>query len=579
MTVPVQNIAPGALESAWREELQRLADRQAIAKIWSKQASLWKSDAAHARVILNRLGWIPVVEAMRPEVDVLHRFARSVREAGMRHVVLLGMGGSSLAPEVFSLLFPPADLSFHVLDSTDPASLLAVESAVDLKHTLFIVASKSGRTIETLSQFHYFRTRLEAAGVASPGPHFTAITDASSYLERLAIEYKFRRAFLNPADIGGRYSALSYFGLVPAAVCGVPVAVVLNSAVQMRDACAPQAPAKLNPALALGALMGVAAQQGADRLFLLATPSLVPLANWIEQLVAESTGKEGTGVIPVAGEVPGAPEAFDRGVIVLLALEGEERREQEAFAAVMSKRGAPVVRIVLTRREELGAAFFHWELATAVAGAVLGINPFDEPNVQEAKDITARLLDTLEKTGKMAEGVRVAASDGLEVFAPSAQAGRLPKEDPARVLQVVLNELAGEDDYVALLAFLDRSPRNVERVEALRQLVRDSTRRATLAGFGPRYLHSIGQLYKGGPPSGVFLEITAADAEDVPVPGAQYTFGQLKMAQALGDMEALAAHGKTVVRVHFTQGAEAGLHELHTVLEKALASKGAARAD
>lgn len=572
MSIPAQKIHPGRLEGAYREELNRLARLGAVEKIWSKQAELWKTDAAHAGVIRNRLGWLDVLEPMRSEVEALHRSARDARSAGLGDVVLLGMGGSSLAPEVFALTFArPAGPRFFVLDSTDPASVLAVQRAVDLRRTLFVVASKSGKTIETLSQFHYFRQRLEAAGGTNSGANFIAITDADSYLDQLAAECSFRRVFRNPADIGGRYSALSYFGLVPAALCGVPVAAVLDAALEMREACAPAAPPETNPALALGALMGVAARTGADKLFLLATPALAPLGNWIEQLVAESTGKEGKGIIPIAGEVPGPPDVFgEDGVVALLALAGEERRALDELVAALAARGMPVVDICLDAREQLGAEFFKWELATAVAGAVLQINPFDEPNVQESKDLTARILEDFQRTAAMPVGRPSVTGDAVELYAAEEVASRLAAPRIADSLRRFLDGRQ-RGDYLALLAFVDRSPTNEQRLQAIRVLLRDLLKMPVLLGFGPRYLHSIGQLYKGGPPAGMFVEITAADARDLPVPGARYTFGQLKFAQALGDLQALARRGKPAIRLHLVAGVDAGLAALRRLFEEALA--------
>jgi len=571
MSIAQQTIRPGRLESAYREELNRLTRDGAIEKIWAKQPEVWKSDAAHAKVIRNRLGWLEVMAPMRGDVEALHAFASDARKAGFADVVLLGMGGSSLAPEVFSLTFPrPAGSRFFVLDSTDPASVLAAERAVDLRRTLFIVASKSGKTVETLSQFHYFRSRLEAAGVSRAGANFIAITDAGSYLDQLASENNFRHTFRNPADIGGRYSALSYFGLVPAALCGVSIAAVLDSALEMSQACGSTAPAENNSALELGALLGAAAREGADKVLLLATASLAPLGNWIEQLVAESTGKEGKGIIPVAGEVPGPAEVFgEESVIVILSLAGEERAALHEVAAAAAAHGIPVVNIQLGEREQLGGEFFKWELATAVAGVVLQVNPFDEPNVQEAKDLTARVLDEFQRTGAMPLGRPHSSHDGVELFIGEVFAGRLAAPQAAESLRHFLAGRRGSD-YLALLAFLDRSPANEQRLQQICVLLRDHLKMPVLLGFGPRYLHSIGQLYKGGPASGMFVEITVADSEDVPVPGAAYTFGQLKLAQALGDLQALERHGKPAIRLHLARGAELGLAALRQLFEEAL---------
>lgn len=569
--MPVQHIHVGALGDAWRAEVERLAAAHTIERIWAKKPEVWKKEPEHKRVIANRLGWLDSIALMQKAVGQIAAFAREVRSAGYRDIILLGMGGSSLAPDVFSLTFPASGPGrFYVLDSTDPASVLGVERAVDLRTTLFVVASKSGKTIETLSQFEYFLRRVEAAGVAPPGKNFVAITDAKSQLEFQAERNKFRRTFLNPADIGGRYSALSYFGLVPAALWGVELIALLESAAAMSDACGPGATPPSNPALTLGALMGIAAQQGRDKLFLIAEPALASLGNWIEQLVAESTGKEGKGVIPVAGEQPGAPEIFDGGMVALLGLEGHERGAFDAFAKQLEARGTPVVDIRLRGRDEIGGEFFKWEVATAVAGVTLGINPFDEPNVQESKDNTARILQWFQSHGKMPISEPRLAQNGIELHADGPARNRVFEKSLAGVLRTFFAD-RDPRDYLAFLAYIDRNAANTAKLEAMRRVLRDYLKMPVLLGFGPRLLHSIGQLYKGGPPHGMFLQITAADAEDVPVPTQPFTFGQLKMAQALGDLESLATRHKPALRLHLTQGAAAGLEQLQQIISDASA--------
>ncbi len=569
--MPVQHIHVGALGDAWRAEVERLAAAQTIEHIWAKKPKVWKKEPEHKRVIANRLGWLDSIAPMQKAVGQIAAFAREVRSAGYRDIVLLGMGGSSLAPEVFSLTFPASGPGrFYVLDSTDPASVLSLERVVDLRTTLFVVASKSGKTIETLSQFEYFLRRVKGAGVSPPGKNFIAITDKNSQLEIQAERNKFRRTFLNPADIGGRYSALSYFGLVPAALWGVDLIALLESAAAMSEACGPGATPPSNPALTLGALMGIAAQQGRDKLFLIAEPALASLGNWIEQLVAESTGKEGKGVIPVAGEQPGTPEIFDGGMVALLGLEGHERTAFEAFAKQLEARSTPVVDIRLRGRDEIGGEFFKWEVGTAVAGATLGINPFDEPNVQESKDNTARILKWFQSNGKMPISEPRLAQNGIELHADGPARNRVFEKSLAGVLRTFFAD-RDPRDYLAFLAYIDRSAANTAKLEAMRRALRDHLKMPVLLGFGPRLLHSIGQLYKGGPPHGMFLQITAADAEDVPVPTQPFTFGQLKTAQALGDLESLVTRHKPALRLHLTQGAAAGLEQLQQIISDAAA--------
>ena len=438
-----------------------------------------------------------------------------------------------------------------------------------------MVASKSGKTIETLSQFFYFQSRLQqAGGVRPPGQNFIAITDAGSYLDGLATEQNFLHIFRNPADIGGRYSALSYFGLVPAALWGVDLAAVLDSAIAMRAACGPQASAAGNPALELGALMGAAAGQKHDKLVLLSTPRLTPLGNWIEQLVAESTGKEGKGMVPVAGGASPPVEVLAQGcVTVALELEGEKDAALEAKIAkgARSERGAPVVEIRMAGPVALGAEFFKWEAATAVAGAALGIDPFDEPNVQESKDNTARILEEFQSSGKMPLGTPRLTESGVALYADGAVRNSISTLHLGDALRSFFAERK-PDDYLALLAYVERDAANGAELDALRALLSERLRLPVLLGYGPRYMHSIGQLYKGGPPSGLFLVITSEKSADVPIPGAKYTFGQLEMAQALGDLQSLAGRHKPALRLHLTQGAPAGLAQLRKVVEQALAA-------
>lgn len=563
--IPSQQIFPGRLEAAYRATLHRLAAESVLARIWEGKAEVWKEAPEHVRVIRNRLGWLTAPVRMQAEAASLERFATSVWESGARQFVLLGMGGSSLAAEVFARTFPGrTGAHFIVLDSTDPEMILRVERSLAWLQTLFVVASKSGTTVETLAQFRYFFSRLQAAGAAPAGAHFVAITDPGSPLERLAEEHRFRSIFRNDPTIGGRYSALSYFGLVPAALWGVPLSAVLESAVAMRAACAPERASVSNPAFSLGALLGTAARHGADKLVLLTTPALASLADWIEQLVAESTGKEGRGIVPVAGEVPGPVERFAQdAVVACLGIEADDSRELEAFAEQLAGHGVPLLKIRLQRPEELGAEFFRWELATAVAGAVLGVNPFDEPNVQESKDNTARILRS-----HSPEPEPVFTDSSIAVFAEAQLAARIAGQRLSDALRALLAD-PEPGGYLAVLAFLARTAEYETALRTLRRRFRAALPMAVLAGFGPRYLHSIGQLFKGGPPQGRFLMLTTEHSEDALIPEAGYSFAQLELAQALGDFEALARRGRPVLRLHFRQGAEAGLSVLQAAVNAA----------
>jgi glucose-6-phosphate isomerase len=565
-----QRILPGRLAPAFEAELGRLRAQQAIARLWNREPGLWKEDAASTASIANRLGWLSVVDQMRSEAADIKAFADEVLAAGLRNIVLLGMGGSSLAPEVFSLLFPPSrGRRFFVLDTTDPESLRAIQQQIEPDRTLFIVASKSGSTIETLSQFQYFLGRMQTAGIASAGAHFIAITDPGSRLEILALEHGFRRVFRNPADIGGRYSALSFFGLVPAALWGVDIDAILDSASELTMASGPQAPLESNPALRLAALLGAAASQGCDKLFLLSTRKVEPLGNWIEQLVAESTGKEGRGVVPVVAGSATPIELLENGAVTIaLTLDGVDDAGLERTIAELEERGAPVAEIRMAAPTDLGAEFFRWEVATVLTGVSLSINPFDEPNVQESKDATSQLLGDLAARGGMPQGVLAATESRVQCFVPPG----VPVASPPSISDALAGFLSArrKGDYLALLAYVARDAENADELELLRARLAQRLQMPVLLGYGPRYLHSIGQLYKGGPASGLFVIITSRKEQDLAIPGAAYTFAELQMAQALGDMQRLQLHNRPALRLHLDQGARAGLAAIHPVFDRAI---------
>ncbi len=520
-------------------DLQR---REVVARIWKKDHTVWNPDPAE---ITDRLGWLNVTEAMSEQVPVLEAFAQEIRDAGFRHVVLLGMGGSSLGPEVLRQAFGKRDgyPQLIVMDSTVPAWVQAVTDAIDPEHTLFLVSSKSGSTVETLSGYRYFRGVVEhAVGPERAGGSFVAITDARTPLERLAQEDAFRRVFLNPGDIGGRYSLLSYFGLVPAALTGVDIGALLDRADRMREGCVPFVPAHDNPGAWLGAVLATLAARGRDKLTLVASPSIGGFGLWVEQLIAESTGKDGKGIVPVAGEPLGTPVSYgDDRLFVYLRLEGDDNTAADKALADLEAAGQSLVRLDLTDRLDLGAEFFRWEMATAVAGALLGIHPFNQPNVQGAKDRT--------------EGV-------LQEY---RSAGRLPQVKAPDSLKALLSQ-AGPGRYLAIMAYLHQTPEIDEALAELRRAVMEKHHIATTVGYGPRFLHSTGQLHKGGPDSGLFLQITDDHPGDLPVPGEPYTFGILADAQALGDLQVLQTLGRPSARVRLGGAGVAGVRKLTEAL-------------
>ena len=521
--------------------------REVVERIWRKDHILWKQNPTE---ITDRLGWLTISDVMCDQVPVLEAFAKEVKDAGFRYVVLLGMGGSSLGPEMVrqALRTGPRGEAFGntsgypeliVLDSTVPAWVQAVADAIDPARTLFLVSSKSGGTIESLSLYKHFRALVERArGEAKAGESFVAITDRGTSLERLAREQEFRRVFLNPADIGGRYSVLSYFGLVPAALMGVDITALLDRADCMREGCASCVAAQDNPGAWLGAVMGVLALEGHDKLILVTSPSVGSFGLWVEQLIAESTGKEGNGIIPVAGEPLVAPDYYgDDRLFVYLRLEGDDNAATDAAMERIESSGRPVVRLEMRDRYDLGAEFFRWEFATAVAGAILGVNPFDQPNVQAAKDLTDSVLKGYQASG------------------------RLPQMEARNSLKGMLVE-ARPGDYLAIMAYLRQTPDMDEALAHLRQGVMARYRIATTLGFGPRFLHSTGQLHKGGPAKGLYLQITAGHDKDMDIPGEPYTFGVLADAQALGDLQALQGLGWPAVRIHLGPDGEAEIREL-----------------
>ncbi len=555
--------------------LRALAEARFGRRLHARDTALWTDDEETARAISNRLGWLDAVATFGGRIGELQAFAREVKDAGLTHVVLLGMGGSSLWPEVASRVFGPADgwPDLHVLDSTDPEAVRASEEAVDLERTLFVVSSKSGTTTETLSFYRHFFSRLgerlpgatSGSGGGSVGERFVAITDPGSPLVQEAREHGFRRVFENPPDFGGRYSALSDFGLVPMALLGLDLEEILERTARQAASCSGAVPPGRNPGLHLGTVLGLHARAGRDKVTFVIDPPVAPFAYWVEQLLAESTGKEGRGLVPVEGEPLGTPEDYgsDR-VFVALELSGVDDPERRGRLQALQDAGHPVVRIALDDRLDLGAEIFRWEVATATAGAILGVNPFDEPNVTESKENTRELLAAWRERGSFDEPAAAAEAGEVAVWtgggADGAGAGG---EAPAAVIAALLAS-ARAGDYVALLPYFRRTPERHRSLETLRRAVRDRYRVATTLGYGPRYLHSTGQLHKGGPDTGVYLIFTAGSGgDDISIPdsgsgsgsgsdGAErgYGFATLLRAQALGDFRSLAEHGRRVVRIH-----------------------------
>jgi len=547
--------------------------RKNVQRLWARDASLWTGADEG-----QWLGWLGIVEEQLAQCPILENFAQAVRTAGFRHVLVLGMGGSSLCPEVLTRSFgqQPGFPHLHVLDSTDPAQVVTFESRIDLANTLFIVASKSGSTLEPNIFKQYFFAQVQrAVGTQEAGKRFVAITDPGSKMHQVAESDGFRRIFFGVPSIGGRYSALSSFGMVPAAVMGVDVRRFLARTAEMIHVCGGETPVADNPGAVLGTILGVSAKAGRDKMTIIASPRIAALGAWLEQLIAESTGKDGKGIIPVDREPLGSPAVYgtDR-VFVYVRFASVPDAAQEETVAALERAGQPVVRIVVDDLYDLGQEFFRWEIATAVAGAILGINPFNQPDVEASKVETRQLTMAYEQTGTLPAETPMYEEQGIALFTDEKNAAALRASilgTPSLVsyLRSHLQRIQS-GDYCAFLAYLDMNERYVALLQTMRQLIRDHKKVATCVGFGPRFLHSTGQAYKGGPNSGVFLQITCDDAIELPVPGQQYTFGIVKAAQARGDFQVLVDRQRQALRVHLGKDVHTGLATLRTAFAEAL---------
>ncbi len=546
--VDVQRLTLGAYQARVEARVQAWQAANFCRRLWNKDPTLWVSEPAPD--LVDRMGWLSLPETMHEYVGDLQHFATQVRAEGFRHVVLLGMGGSSLAPEVIQRTFgnAPGFPTLLVLDSTHPAAVRAIAAQVDLPRTLFLVSSKSGTTVEPLSFFRYFWSRVSQA-VSAPGSHFVAITDPGTPLERLARERQFRQVFLAPPDVGGRYSALTVFGLVPAALIGTDIHRLVDQAWTMAESCAFTVPERENPGVVLGAALGELALGGRDKLTVFASSSLIGFPAWLEQLVAESTGKDGKGILPIADEPAGAPANYgaDR-VFAYLRLNSDPVGELDARIAALENAGFPVVRIRLAEPADLGQEFFRWEVAVAAAGAVLGIHPFNQPDVELAKDLARKAIASKD-----------VHHDG---------AGQVNVNDRNELSRSLMAWLAGARpaDYIAVQAYVASTAASQASLQRMRVSLRDRLRLATTLGFGPRFLHSTGQLHKGGPNTGLFLQLVDEPADDLPIPETDFTFGTLIRAQAEGDYQALRQRERRVMRVNLGTDVSSGLSALTEAL-------------
>jgi transaldolase/glucose-6-phosphate isomerase len=561
---------PDKLESDVNASLQDWKKGGKVRRLWHEDASLW-TGADEGKW----LGWLGITEQQIENVDALKEIAADIKKAAFKDALLLGMGGSSLCPEVLRLTFGKASghPDLHVLDSTDPAQIKSIEERVDLASTICIVSSKSGSTLEPNIYKQYFFDRVKAkVGEKEVGNRFIAITDPGSKMQRVAERDKFRKIFMGVPSIGGRYSALSNFGMVPAAVMGIDVLTFLKNTQKMVEACGADTDADANPGVILGTILGIAANRGRDKMTIITSPGIFDLGAWLEQLLAESTGKSGKGIIPVDRERLAKPHGYgaDR-VFAYLRLESDRDKEQSAEVDALAKAGNPVVRIVLPDIYSLGQEFFRWEIATAVAGALIGINAFNQPDVEASKVETRKLTTEYESSGKLPPESPFFTGDGAKLYADVKNAAELKGGGTLTgFLKKHLSRI-GSEDYFAVLGYITMNEAHEKALEAIRLAVRDNKKVATVLGFGPRFLHSTGQAYKGGPNSGVFLQITCDDAVDILVPGQKYTFGVVKAAQARGDFAVLAERGRRALRVHLGKDVAAGLATLTNAVHEALA--------
>src|SRR5215831_754303 len=540
-------------------------------RLWDRDSSLWTGEDES-----KWLGWLDIVDEQLAQHDALVKFAKEVQTRGFEHILLLGMGGSSLCPEVLRITFGkfPHFPNLHVLDSTDPAQVKAFEHQIDIPKTLFFVSSKSGSTLEpNIFKQYFFERTKQVVGSDKVGSHFVAITDPGSKMQQVAEGDHFFHIFYGRPSIGGRYSALSNFGMAPAAAMGLDTKKFLDRAAEMVRACGASANVEENPGAVLGIILGSAANAGHDKATIITSAGIADLGAWLEQLLAESTGKIGKGIIPVDREHLASPDAYgnDR-VFAYIRLEKETDSEQDAKVTALEKAGHPVVRIVMPDIYDLGAEFFRWEIATAVAGAIIGINAFNQPDVEASKVATRVLTSEYEAKGSLPAEKPVLEDSGIRLFTDEKNAVDLAKSGEkslAGYLKAHLNRTQA-GDYFAVLGYIQVNDEHEQSLQAMRHTVRDKKKVATCLGFGPRFLHSTGQAYKGGPGSGVFLQITSDDSVELPVPGQKYTFGVVKAAQARGDFQVLAERGRRALRVHLGKDLESGLAKLTAAFKQAL---------
>lgn len=579
MNLTKKNLKLGKYNSKIAKALIKLEKKDIVQRIWERDPTVWKTEMEFDGLIKNRLGWLFLPATMKKNTEEINSFVDEVRNDGFEYSVVLGMGGSSMCPEVCRETFGIKEgyMKLFVLDSTDPKTVLEIERSIDISKTLFIVSSKSGGTIEVDSFFRYFFDKVKKANPENPGRQFTAVTDPDTMLQKTANENNFRKIFTNPADIGGRYSALSFFGLVPAALIGIDIKKFLKNAEDMMNNCM-QLQVEKNYGLIIGAIAGELSKKkaGRNKLTFILPEKIKSFGYWVEQLIAESTGKEGQGIIPVEGEEKDKANCYDDDRLFVNMKFGKEKKTDKKNIAGLKRADFPMIEIELNDVYDLGGQFYLWEYATAVMGCVLGINPFDEPNVKESKDNTGEVLKYFEAENKLPETIPNATEDNLSLFfedeifkkkLPNSK--KISKWNLKDYLEFFMKQKES-GDYVAIMAYIQSNNINQKYLQKIRELIKTKLKAATTLGYGPRFLHSTGQLHKGGANNGMFIQIVPEDTADAEIPGKPYTFGVLKQSQAIGDYESLLKHKRRTLKINIGWDEKKGLKDLYSELKKVL---------
>jgi len=558
------NIDLGKLDNEFQKACSDFAEKQITKRLFEKDTSLWITDSEVAEKISNRLGWLDLPD----NADELIEFANQIKEENFRYVVLLGMGGSSLCSEVAKQTFGSAYgyPELLVLDNTAPTAILNLERYINIEETLFIVASKSGNTMETLSFFRYFYSQLQKQKVVKPGNNFIAITDANTPLIDIAKEYEFRKVFVNPTDIGGRYSVLSNFGLLPMALIGIDIKALLENTEQLKSQCEKEFAIENNAGISVGIALGIAQKHQIDKVTFVLSTSIQSFGLWVEQLIAESTGKHETGLVPIAGELLETPDKYSKDrIFIHLYLSDDDNDSTFKKLDLLKENGYPIISIELKDKIDIGAEFYRWEIATAVASIIMQINPFDEPNVAEGKKNTNDLLEEWKRTGLFK----------LQQYSLMQNDVTIYSDEKLHTNDASLNDFiksfvkqANDNDYIAFLAYLEETDKRTAFLQSERMQLRDKLKVATTIGYGPRYLHSTGQLHKGGADNGLYIIITADDAEDIEIPGEQFSFGILHQAQSLGDFRSLKDKERRVIYIQLGKNIDENLAEIYNALKK-----------